>query len=505
MGAGLTKATVLDFTDAGNWTTADDAVFDSDTLTVTDPEVLCPANKWNPAPGVNGDGDAVLADIEYTVRDADGNAIELEYGTLVYRYRAQATPPDGFAWQTGIPIVVDGMVYAHYQHGDPRDENDGMQFGTFGMSERVSSFILGQSARFSEFQLRKTDDGGCWRYREYVRVGPVWLWRTAFAVVAEEGSFGGSGTGEVHVSTAALDGDPPLLVVCNRDGGGDEYESPRVYYARAGSATLKDAHAVTFLSSLKALGSLALVLDESDDPDGELEGTCVVSYKLGTVIDSVWTWQASWTTPTDGDLSGITVANWDGMIVKIAVDNTANHTLRPRVRGVIITCTEGPTDMEVAMDTILENMQSVLNEDGTVSGYTGWFGAHKVFTAMAIPAASKCAIFLSPVSSSETPHDEALYTNDLDEVKWFDHYVDVWCAWRVDETSSELVIDTTGENLMTFTKDMVAVLRANKKLAGGAKIVDVTGWEYGIPLPCEDCFLVSNRVRVRVRSEHFEA
>jgi hypothetical protein len=163
------------------------------------------------------------------------------------------------------------------------------------------------------------------------------------------------------------------------------------------------------------------------------------------------------------------------------------------------------------MKDLLLALKALLNANAAVIAYPGWAGAFVTVLDFSIQiGGQKCGVLLRPDKSVESDYAENPYqhdgTEDLNvDVKSTDHMVDIYCCFRLDEATTEALMTDTGA-LMDFTATVQAALR-KEDLGKTVKLMELQEAEWGINVPGvteEDAWIVANRIRIRVRSLHFE-
>jgi len=279
---------------------------------------------------------------------------------------------------------------------------------------------------------------------------------------------------------------------------GGTHPPPVFYIDRAGMGKLKEIAAFRMPDTLTALSGITCLYDGSD-PDGLNLNNIVLYYNL--YHDGAW---SGWTQiPQGGDISGVAASGGDLMRVGSALANASAYDAPPGITAIDLTYYHSaPESSAKDMGTLIVALETILNSDTTLAAYSGWWGAEPGIIGMSLPGAKKCGVWLVP-NRTEEPRREDSPVAGIPSAKCYDHYIDVYCVMRVDETTARAAL-VGDSKLLAFTEDVITAMRG-QNYGQGTRWGDVSETEYAITIPGPDKLCIANRVQVRFRSTYFES
>ena len=479
-----TGVKVFDFATAADWMLTNDAAINaSDQLTLTDPEVACAPEFWDPTPTKVGDEWKLAHGQVYIVRDNDGTALSIRAGHFRLQMRKES-------WVGAPNIDVNigtGQGWdTRYRH----DETTGWEVVSGGYNlDHVMDDAVSYRVRYRQsygqdgIRVARSQAGG-------------WLQKVDFG--------GGQRDLDKEEGDARAAGGVSVQVVNGTSG--DLYVSPDFAHydmSRYGLVRQTETAAWPLPADFSAPLRAAVVYDQSEDEDG----IGFAGLSLYYLLQVAGSWSSAHSVDADGGLTGAG-ADWTNATHvrwQVVMSNWLNYTARPTVSAIDFTYTENANpSAEDDMRATLAALQSVINADVTVKDYTGWDSCHITSLEMALPANKKCGVWLSPDRSETSALEDAPISGTFPDASWaktWDHTIEMWCVWRVDESSTEDMMVADSHH-MAFTDHVIAAVQG-ESLSDTVQFVDVSTVQWEREVAGEDLYLVANVVTIRVRSDFY--
>lgn len=487
------RSKTFDFTDPAIWTLTGDATIADHALTVSDPIVTLIMNvhNWTDVPEADENGDAILKNgTTYLATEHDGSPIQLDDGIFSYwaKLREPLSTALAFATYMRYGGRAEEKLQARYKQGT------GMRVIGADGAEDARESLWGNdwgSPTWREFIVRVLDD------EIHVRMG------VRRAVTHENVDKTDEGT----VGLYQNDSDEPVIV-----GNGGAKDPPFIAHRRVGACELKAANGYLIprgtesLDRIVAIAETAWGISGKSDP-GDVDAFAVpLQYRF--VGDAEWT-----DVPGDGDMSDVTfTAGTSILLVRVndgngaGLDNGGDPRYAPKVHAIVLTYEVGvatyATDDEIR--EVLTNIIALLNEDETLAAYDGWGGAKLHWRElMALRPARSCGVM---VVWNRSPERTLLHgqTDGVEQnVKTFDHDIDVIPWWRHDKDLTTEILSDPG--LLTLAQDVRNALRRSTL----GDTVKITGIDDSEPLPIQyglepEDVLPGVRIGIVVQSKLYE-